>query len=52
MAEQPWLAIGISRANWYRHGKPATKPQLTTQAEAAKLMDTSVRSLPEARGLP
>lgn len=28
----PWAAIGISRATWYRHGKPDTKPQRMTQA--------------------
>jgi len=24
--QQPWAALGISRATWYRHGKP-TPPQ-------------------------
>src|SRR5262245_27147761 len=28
MSSKPWEAIGMSRATWYRHGKPTEKPQL------------------------
>ena len=24
--DKPWEAIGMSRASWYRHGKPSEKP--------------------------
>jgi hypothetical protein len=40
----------MSRATWYRHGKPATKPPArVTQPEAARLMEVSVRSAQRAR---
>lgn len=25
--KKPWTAIGMSRASWYRHGKPTAKPE-------------------------
>lgn len=45
---KPWEEIGVSRATWYRRGKPTTKPSKITQAQAAKLMNVSVRSVQRA----
>jgi hypothetical protein len=28
-APEPWEKIGISRATWYRHGKPTKKLEIT-----------------------
>jgi hypothetical protein len=43
---RPWEAIGMSRATWYRRGKPTTKPTpLITQAQIAKMFGSSVRSM-------
>ena len=40
---KPWEAIGISRATWYRHGKPTEKPKkLLTAAERVKMLGPSV----------
>ena len=33
---KPWEAIGISRATWYRHGKPAEKPVRPLVADEAR----------------
>ena len=45
-ASQPWLALGMSRATWYRLGKPETKPERPmTQPLRARLMHVSLRSL-------
>jgi hypothetical protein len=45
-ANPPWLALGMSRATWYRLGKPQTKPpQRMTQAQLAKLYQISLRRL-------
>jgi hypothetical protein len=45
-ASQPWLALGMSRATWYRLGKPETKPERPmTQPLRARLMNASLRSL-------
>ena len=45
-ASQPWLALGMSRATWYRLGKPETKPERPlTQPLRARLMNVSLRSL-------
>jgi hypothetical protein len=45
-ASQPWLALGMSRATWYRLGKPQTKPERPmTQPLRARLMNVSLRSL-------
>ena len=42
----PWAAIGMSRASWYRHGKPATKPPKSeTRAEMARSINVSLRTL-------
>jgi len=28
----PWQAVGMSRATWYRHGKPTQQPTKETQS--------------------
>jgi hypothetical protein len=33
---RPWEELGISRATWYRHGKPTAKPPRTNVAQAAR----------------
>ena len=38
---KPWEAIGISRATWYRHGKPTENPGRTSVARAARMMGAS-----------
>jgi hypothetical protein len=44
--QQPWDAIGMSRATWYRHGKPTTKPaKRKTDLQIAKMFGTSLRSM-------
>jgi hypothetical protein len=48
MRHKPWEAIGMSRATWYRHGKPEKKPYRMTQAQIAKLQGVSLRSLQRA----
>jgi hypothetical protein len=48
-AVKPWEKVGVSRATWYRHGKPKTKlPPRRTQAQTAALAKVSVRSLQRA----
>ena len=42
--EKPWTALGISRATWYRHGKPTEWHKLLTQVEEAKRGGLSLRS--------
>ena len=37
----PWEAIGMSRASWYRHGKPTENPPRTSVARAARIMGAS-----------
>jgi hypothetical protein len=44
----PWLAIGISRATWYRQGMPTRKKYRLTQPQAAAQLKVSVRSLQRA----
>jgi len=44
----PWVALGISRATWYRHGKPTTGRRRLKQAESARRHDASLRSLQRA----
>lgn len=42
----PWVALGMSRASWYRQGKPATKPpKPETRAEFARRLNVSQRTL-------
>ena len=43
--EPPWVTAGMSRASWYRHGKPQMAPQRITQSDAAMLYGVSVRSV-------
>jgi len=48
-AIRPWETIGMSRATWYRRGKPTTKPTpRITQAHAAKTMNVSLRTVQRA----
>ena len=35
----------MSRASWYRHGKPTTKPHRRTQAEIAASARVSIRTI-------
>jgi hypothetical protein len=43
---RPWKALGMSRATWYRHGKPSKKPpKRETQAMFAQQTGRSVRTL-------
>jgi predicted DNA-binding transcriptional regulator YafY len=35
----------MSRASWYRHGKPAEKPWRVTQEQLAKHLNVSVRTI-------
>jgi hypothetical protein len=43
--EKPWEGIGISRATWYRHGKPTKKHERDSPAKMAALFGaTSVRT--------
>ena len=44
----PWVAIGISRATWYRQGQPTRKAHRLTQPQAAARLKVSVRSLQRA----
>ena len=41
---KPWEAIGISRATWYRHGKPTEKPRKPSLAAAARAAGVSTRT--------
>jgi hypothetical protein len=41
---KPWEAIGMSRATWYRHGKPSEKPKRITVADAARAAGVSTRT--------
>jgi hypothetical protein len=40
----PWEAIGISRATWYRHGKPTEKPFRSSVVREARAAGVSVRT--------
>jgi hypothetical protein len=43
---KPWEALGMSRATWFRHGKPDRKPDRPlTQEQMAKSKNMSVRGL-------
>jgi hypothetical protein len=44
----PWERIGVSRATWYRQGKPTTKPTRITQKQLAEQWDISLRRLQRA----
>lgn len=45
-SEKPWQALGMSRATWYRRGKP-TKPRMPKQTyqDIAQLTGVSVRTV-------
>jgi predicted DNA-binding transcriptional regulator YafY len=43
--KKPWEVIGMSRASWYRHGKPETKPQKVHQATLAQVLGVSIRTI-------
>jgi hypothetical protein len=46
----PWTAIGMSRASWYRHGKPTTKPpRHITVAERAEADGIPLRTYQRRR---
>ena len=42
-----WEAIGMSRAGWYRYGKPTENPRLkrVTQKQLAKTLNVSIRTI-------
>jgi hypothetical protein len=42
--EKPWVALGISRATWYRHEKPTEWHKRSTQADEAKMGGLSLRT--------
>jgi len=43
---KPWLAIGMSRASWYRHGRPTTKPKpRVTNRQIAEELGVSLRTV-------
>lgn len=43
---QRWEKLGMSRASWYRHGKPKRKPRpRKTRAEQARKLGISIRTL-------
>ena len=43
---RPWEAIGMSRASWYRHGKPTTKSKpKETQKDLSEILGCSVRTV-------
>jgi hypothetical protein len=44
-APQPWTALKMSRATWYRLGKPRAKLERMTQPIRARLEGVSLRSL-------
>jgi len=46
MSNRQWEAIGMSRATWYRHGKPLEKPEAKiTQRELAQALNVSIRTV-------
>jgi uncharacterized protein YoaH (UPF0181 family) len=41
-----WEALGLSRASWYRRGKPTKKPESkTTQKDIAEILGVSLRTV-------
>lgn len=46
---KPWAAAGMSRASWYRHGKPVARPMRATMEGRAKEAGASVRTLYRAQ---
>jgi hypothetical protein len=33
--DKPWLKLGMSRATWYRRGKPTTRPRKSQSSKVA-----------------
>ena len=49
---RPWETIGMSRASWYRHGKPTEKPpRPSSVANEARKAGVSVRTHQRVRVL-
>jgi hypothetical protein len=45
-----WEVLGMSRATWYRHGKPDKKPEpRLTQAKTAEALGLSIRTVQRDR---
>jgi hypothetical protein len=47
LRQKPWEAIGMSRAGWYRHGKPNSNPKWNrppTQKFLALAADNKLRT--------
>jgi hypothetical protein len=49
--EPPWVTVGMSRASWYRYGKPDSKPQPPrhrwfTQKVWSQVLSRSIKPLP------
>lgn len=49
--EPPWVTAGMSRASWYRYGKPESKPRPPphrwfTQKEWSQVLSRSIKPLP------
>jgi hypothetical protein len=42
---KPWDAIGMSRAGWYRHGKPDAKTRRMTVKQIAAALGCGVRTI-------
>jgi hypothetical protein len=42
--DKPWIALGISRATWYRHGKPVEWHKRSTNKDEAALNFMSLRT--------
>ena len=52
VALRPWEAIGMSRATWYRRGKPTTKQEpKQTQKDLAEAFGVSVRTIQRDRAI-
>jgi uncharacterized protein YoaH (UPF0181 family) len=46
MRQKPWEAVGMSRATWYRKGKPTEKPKSKVpQKQLAKTLGVSIRTI-------
>jgi hypothetical protein len=41
---QPWRALSMSRATWYRHNKPTEKIERKTERDGAAFMGMSLRT--------
>jgi hypothetical protein len=44
VGQTPWASLGMSRSNWYRHGKPTKRPyKRMTDVEVAREAQVSLR---------